>query len=1251
MSNFKLSNVKKQKTNLLLDSFINCINNLRSSIKINNKLNAKIKNISNNINRYEQTTNTNNSFLKTFYSYIGYFNKKFLKSNFPKAKFNKHSSTLTNVFLNGIYLEGADLNGMNLSNAYLKGIDFKGAKLINVNFSGANLKNVNLCGADLTGAKLTGVFSGGIKSDLKTKLPTNYAISLGHIIGPGVNLTKANLSNIEFYNIDLTGAILDGAYYTKIALYDPASCYRKRGSYPFKVGCYANDKSIPPKKYKFVKTDLGRTFLIGPNMNLSGVVGSNMDISNLDLSTCKLKRSFICANNTTNTLLPPNYTFVQNIFIFSIDNNDNIPQSALVGPYVYFSCIDSVGAFLQQADSLINVDLTGFRSNTNYFTMCPGPFFNAFLKYKTVENEYFQQFKDKYQTWKEGEDIVLRNKGINGPGLSGEYKNLPPGYKLIRKLFGTDPTYKFNIVAYYVLGPKCSSIYLDLSNCDIRNVDLRGSNFKGVISGGLIHDHTTLLSPNYIIIKGCLFGPGVNLSRMDISGLDLSKCDLTGVISGGTISDKHTKLPPKYRMVNTCILGPGVNLKYNRVKGAGLMYADLSNLDLSNADLTGVNLTGANLTNVKFHNTILNAANLTNAILTNVSGKITIFKCCKYQKSNPLQLPDGYTIINRYIVGLNVNLSNAILKNINFEINLGASNLSNAVLTGSQFFSQIDGCNLKRIITGNFKISPKPYYLPDGYFVINGYIMGPEVNLYKADLSTLDLGVYSRRILQNSLQNAILTKANLKGTNLSTIILSGVISGKIKWDQTTKLPEKYAIIKGYIVGPDVNLFEANLCNANLTTAILTGVTSGKIKSNCKTILPAKYRIVNGYLIGPQVNLSNAVLTGANLSNCNLYGANLTGVISGNITNYYHIILPEDYQIINGYIIGPNVNLFGANLFNTDLTIAILTDIESGEIKSNSNTKLPLNYYIVNGYLIGQQVNLSGANLTNANLSGKNLSNCNLTNAILIGANLTNCDLSNANLNGVISGKIKNYSHVILPEKYQIVNGYLIGPDVNLSGATFINAQLTGVDLINANLSYATFTNVNLSNSFLKYANLSYATLTNVDLTEAYLKNAVLSYANIQDSILPKNKLDNANMLCLRSKNITVDDGSNILMDEIPYKIVEGYIVGMAVDLSDADLSKGSFVGILGKFIKTNNKTIFPDNYIIKKYGTIVGPGVVLKYTETVDLNLSNLDLSNATISCFSSENMPYLVNSTLNGTTFEEFTGNFFCNYDTYLNG
>jgi uncharacterized protein YjbI with pentapeptide repeats len=114
-----------------------------------------------------------------------------------------------------------------------------------------------------------------------------------------------------------------------------------------------------------------------------------------------------------------------------------------------------------------------------------------------------------------------------------------------------------------------------------------------------------------------------------------------------------------------------------------------------------------------------------------------------------------------------------------------------------------------------------------------------------------------------------------------------------------------------------------------------------------------------------------------------------------------------------------------------------------------------------------------ANLQDCNLSGAALSYTDLRDA-----NLSNTNLSGASLEFVSSGGIVGTPSA-LPTEWQLIDGYLIGPEAELSDADLTNADLTGVELQSATLNGADLSRVDLSGANLFGANLSGALLMGV----------------------------------------------------------------------------------------------------------------------------------------------------------------------------
>jgi uncharacterized protein YjbI with pentapeptide repeats len=107
----------------------------------------------------------------------------------------------------GLLLAGpyADLSGMDLL-----GADLSGLNLVGVDFSYGSLEGATLEGADLSDATLyvthTHDFVG-----CPVALPADFVCREDVLLGPYVDLTSVDLSNREFGDVDLMGALLPGA--------------------------------------------------------------------------------------------------------------------------------------------------------------------------------------------------------------------------------------------------------------------------------------------------------------------------------------------------------------------------------------------------------------------------------------------------------------------------------------------------------------------------------------------------------------------------------------------------------------------------------------------------------------------------------------------------------------------------------------------------------------------------------------------------------------------------------------------------------------------------------------------------------------------------------------------------------------------------------------------------------------------------------------------------------------------------------
>jgi uncharacterized protein YjbI with pentapeptide repeats len=199
----------------------------------------------------------------------------------------------------------------------------------------------------------------------------------------------------------------------------------------------------------------------------------------------------------------------------------------------------------------------------------------------------------------------------------------------------------------------------------------------------------------------------------------------------------------------------------------------------------------------------------------------------------------------------------------------------------------------------------------------------------------------------------------------------------------------------------------------------------------------------------------------------------------------------------------------------------LAGVSSGGI--TGTPVLPAGWILVDGYLVGPQANLTDASLSSADLAG---------------ADLAGTELSGAALSGVSSGGITG-TPSSLPIGWLLVEGYLVGPQANLTNAGLVDAVLTNSDLNGTNLTGADLSGV-VSGGITPFpaylpadwtfvagyllgpsANLTSADLSNVDLGPADLTGA-----NLTDADLDNANLTAADLSGVIWSNTTCPDGTN-----------------------------------------------------------------------------------------------------------------------------
>jgi len=477
----------------------------------------------------------------------------------------------------------------------------------------------------------------------------------------------------------------------------------------------------------------------------------------------------------------------------------------------------------------------------------------------------------------------------------------------------------------------------------------------------------------------------------------------------------------------------------------------LSNCSFKNIDLTGVDLSGSDLNGAD-----LTGTDLTSTTLTDVTsgGIIGI----------PSHLPGGWQVLFGYLVGPGANLTGANFWNKNLtNANLVDSNLTNAYLDGTTLTNaDFSGATLTNI--AGRAIVGRPVNLPSPWRLSSGFLIGPTANLSSVDLGALNLSGFditganlsgsvfngadltdvdlsSTAVINIAFYNCNLTRTDFTGLDVEGIRTQGISGTPIG------LPSNFRIISGVAIGPYANLSSLNLMNINFSGTNLHHASLDQANLTGASLANVDLTLTH---------FTNVNLTNANITNTNLTGVDLSGVVSSGLIGT-PIGLDSQWQLYQGYLIGPKANLSSVNFSNKDLRDAHLKGV----------------------FLIG-------ANLSGANLTGVDLSDTNLTGALLISSNLSGTNLTNANLTNIYANGIQG-TPTGLANSWRLLNGYLIGPHANLNNADLAGLDLSGMDLTGASFLIADLTGANLSG-----ANLTDAVVIDANFTDANLTNVISS---------------------------------------------------------------------------------------------------------------------------------------------------------------
>ncbi len=1140
---------------------------------------------------------------------------------------NFHSVDLSNSFVIGADISGYDLRTAVLTDARWQNIYNErtissnlpaGWKVLNGYLAGpsSDLSDANLAGADLTGvdlsnANLTNVTSGGIKGT-PIALPPKWSLVGGFLLGPTANLEYSNFKNLNLGETDLSNARLAGIKSIGISgnpnlpfgwqiLNGFLTCQcellnfsdMNLGSADLSLLELSKTGVLSGRTYGTpVLPDgwkLAKGYLIGPKAmlwaaDLSGLDLSNQDFTGADISDVNFTDSnlqnakfhkvridavnFLRANLSGAEFfevnIGPNFSLLTRAGNFSYANlsGAKFVDSLLGTPNLspknstFFRSTYVDGFYVSQQSQECDIDL-GATSNTS----------EVIIRNCNLKELKLSQVSAEKVTIQDSRIGRLHFSGVNADTLnidnsSIRLMNLSGQINQVRVFSNT--IYKFednnlHISNFELRNSKFGSFSTRDSNIDLLSIaDTNFQMFTATDSTiGISNSSAANLPTNWSEVMGYLVGPGVDLSNLDFHGANFDGVDLSGA------NLENSKFEQAL-FINS-------DLSESNLKFTNFSSAKFENVDISNSNLEASQLNLLEFTNVDISNSNFAGTSLSNTSLSNVKG---------FGFDASIPLPSGWYVRSGFIVGPSANLEGANLLGVNLNgINLGSAKLSkvrssgiigtptalpkdwvlrrgmllgpSANLSNSQIVSlNLDGLNLE---SANFSglassgLTGSPIALPENWVLKSGRLFGPEANFSRADLSNLDLSGLN-------LAKSIFSGSNLAGANLSFS----------------------------------NLHQANLSSANLTGVKAVGVVGTPLQ------LPGGYKFFRSCILGPRLILDTCDLTGLNLDGISLAGSTFIDVRSGLITGTPNS-MPNDFELMNGYLVGPGVNLSNADLSNLyfgaiNLEGANLTGANfQGSIVTIRGTPsyLPDNWKVTTNsdglkFLMGPGVRLSDMSLR--------------------GTNLSNIDLSGANLDNISSGQITG-TPAALPDGWKIAKGFLIGPraslrlsesevgdlqNVDLSGMTLSGLKAEGVDLSSSQIINTLIQESNFKESQLRNINFSGTSFIGTDLRDANLTSANLSNARFVDSNLAGAKLVDVNLADAELRDVSLEGVFSSGIRGIPKSLPVGYgIEGGALvklwgsamrftvdPLISGDFSVGSIVQYTGFEFDNNTQLSF-----------------------------------------------------------------------------
>ncbi len=365
---------------------------------------------------------------------------------------------------------------------------------------------------------------------------------------------------------------------------------------------------------------------------------------------------------------------------------------------------------------------------------------------------------------------------------------------------------------------------VDWSDCHFNGANLSGADLSSADLSGASFTHANLASAD---LADADLG-SARLERTTLAGANLAATVLAGsqlyLVASGQITGTPASFPANWSLASGYLLGPYANLDNASLAGVSMAGADLENAMITQADLSGADLANADLANAELEGSDLSGADLADADLVTfyvynltltganlsgtqfasnsdlsgvVSGGIT---------GTPANLPEydyQYVLRSGYLAGPGADLAGADLAGVNLsgallvadanlsDADLAGANLTDSALAADLSGTKLAGANLTDI--GSQGDTGTPASLPRSWAYVNGYLLGPTVDAFGADLSGDDLAGLDlagaqfnyANLARADLNSADLARTYLWDTNLTAATAAGANFAGASWYSTT----------------------------------------------------------------------------------------------------------------------------------------------------------------------------------------------------------------------------------------------------------------------------------------------------------------------------------------------------------------------------------------------------------------------------------------------------------------------------------